>query len=58
MTNSFGDSETELIYKGQRSKKLPPIIHNVARRKLRMNLEEEEKNHAQEFETIKLYAYA
>ena len=36
MINSFGDSETELIYKGQRSKKLPPTIHNVARRKLRM----------------------
>ena len=25
MINSFGDSETELIYKGQRSKKLPLI---------------------------------
>ena len=36
MINSFGDSETELIYKGQRSKKLPPTIHNVSRRKLRM----------------------
>ena len=36
MINSFGDSETELIYKGLRSKKLPPTIHNVARRKLRM----------------------
>ncbi len=36
MIRSFGDSETELIYNGQRCKKLPPAIHNVARRKLRM----------------------
>mgnify|MGYP003298560069 FL=1 len=36
MINSFSDSETELIYKGERSKKLPPTIQNVARRKLRM----------------------
>ena len=36
MINSFGDSETELIWKGQRSTKLPPTIHNVARRKLRI----------------------
>lgn len=36
MINSFGDSETELIYKGLSSKKLPPTIHNVVRRKLRM----------------------
>ena len=35
MINSFGDSETELIYKGLKSKKLPPTIHNVARTKLR-----------------------
>jgi len=36
MIHSFGDSETALIYKGQKSKKLPPTIYNVARRKLRM----------------------
>ncbi len=36
MIRSFGDSETESIYNGLRSKKLPPTIQNVARRKLRM----------------------
>ncbi|MCR4559969.1 MAG: type II toxin-antitoxin system RelE/ParE family toxin [Bacteroidales bacterium] len=36
MIQSFGDSETELIYNGIQSKKLPPSIQNVARRKLRM----------------------
>lgn len=36
MIKSFGDSETELIYKGLQSRKLPPVIQNVARRKLRM----------------------
>lgn len=34
MIRSFEDSET--INKGERSKKLPPTIQNVARRKLRM----------------------
>lgn len=36
MIRSFGDSDTELIYNGLRSKKLPPTIQNAARRKLRM----------------------
>lgn len=36
MIRSFGDSNTELIYNGLRSKKLPPMIQNTARRKLRM----------------------
>ena len=36
MIRSFGDSETESINKGLRSKKLPPTIQNAARRKLRM----------------------
>ena len=36
MIRSFGDSETELIYKGLRSRKLPTTLQNVARRKLRM----------------------
>ena len=36
MIRSFGDSETELVYKGFRCKKIPPAIQNVARRKLRM----------------------
>ena len=33
---SFGDSETERICKGQRSRKLPNDIQHRARRKLRM----------------------
>lgn len=33
---SFSDLETELIYKGIRSKKLPFEIQKIARRKLRM----------------------
>jgi len=36
MIRSFGDSETESIYNGIKSKKLPPEIQNIARRKLRM----------------------
>ena len=36
MIETFGDKETEQIYNGTQSKKLPPTIQNVARRKLRM----------------------
>ena len=36
MIKSFGDKETEKIWKGIRSKKLPNEIQNMARRKLRM----------------------
>ncbi len=36
MIKSFGDSETEKIWRGVRSKKLPNHIQQVARRKLRM----------------------
>lgn len=36
MIKNFGDSETEKIWKGIRSKKLPSEIQSVARRKLRM----------------------
>ena len=36
MIRSFKDSETEKIYKRQRSRKLPPDIQQVALRKLRM----------------------
>lgn len=36
MIESFGDTETERIYKGQRSRKLPGDIQHRARRKLRM----------------------
>lgn len=36
MIKSFGDKETEKVWKGTFSKKLPPEIQHVARRKLRM----------------------
>lgn len=36
MIKEFGDNETELIWKGIRSKKLPIEIQEIARRKLRM----------------------
>lgn len=36
MLESFACKETELIYKGVASRKLPSEIQNVARRKLRM----------------------
>ena len=36
MIKSFADSETEKIWNGQRSRKLPGHIQNIARRKLRM----------------------
>ena len=36
MIKSFGDKETEKIWDGVRSKKLPNEIQNIARRKLRM----------------------
>ena len=36
MIKSFGDKETEKIWGGIRSRKLPSEIQNVARRKLRM----------------------
>lgn len=36
MIKEFGDKESEKIWAGIRSKKLPSEIHNVARRKLRM----------------------
>lgn len=36
MLNPFGDKETEKIWNGMRSRKLPGEIQNVARRKLRM----------------------
>lgn len=36
MIKDFGDKETEKIWQGIRSKKLPSEIQNVARRKLRM----------------------
>lgn len=36
MIKQFGDKETELIWNGIRSKKLPIEIQDIARRKLRM----------------------
>ncbi|MDX5338152.1 MAG: type II toxin-antitoxin system RelE/ParE family toxin [Cyclobacteriaceae bacterium] len=36
MIKSFGDKETEKIWNGFRSKKLPYEIQEIARRKLRM----------------------
>ncbi|MDZ7848913.1 MAG: type II toxin-antitoxin system RelE/ParE family toxin [Owenweeksia sp.] len=36
MTKSFGDAETEKIWNGQQSRKLPFAMQNVARRKLRL----------------------
>ena len=36
MIETFDNQETELVYNGIQSKKLPPSIQNVARRKLRM----------------------
>ena len=36
MIKNFGDKETEKIWNGIRSKKLPNEIQNIARRKLRM----------------------
>jgi len=36
MIQSFADPETELIWSGRRSRKLPPDIQNIALRKLRL----------------------
>ena len=36
MIRSFRDRETEKIFRRERSRKLPPSIHQVALRKLRM----------------------
>lgn len=36
MIKNFGDKESEKIWNGVRSKKLPNEIQNIARRKLRM----------------------
>jgi len=36
MIRSFGSKETEKIWNGNRSKKIPSEVHKVGRRKLRM----------------------
>lgn len=48
MIKEFGDKETEKIWNGIRSKKLPSEIQNVVRRKLRMI------NNAQEITDLKI----
>ena len=48
MIKVFGDKESEKIWNGIRSKKLPSEIQNVARRKLRMI------NNAQEVNDLRI----
>ena len=48
MIKRFGDKQTEKIWNGIRSKKLPNEIQNVARRKLRM------LNNAQEINDLRI----
>ena len=44
MIKEFGDKETELIWNGIQSKKLPNEIQDVARRKLRMIINSQDIN--------------
>jgi proteic killer suppression protein len=48
MIKSFGNKETEKIWNGQRSKKLPNEIQEIARRKLRM------LNNSQDIQDLKI----
>lgn len=48
MIKGFGDKESEKIWNGIRSKKLPSEIQNVARRKLRI------LNNAQEINDLRI----
>ena len=48
MIKEFGDKESEKIWNGNRSKKLPSEIQHVARRKLRMI------NNAQEVNDLRI----
>ncbi|MGM0479258.1 MAG: type II toxin-antitoxin system RelE/ParE family toxin [Bacteroidota bacterium] len=48
MIKGFGDRQTDKIWNGIRSKKLPTEIQNVARRKLRM------LNNAQEINDLRI----
>ncbi|EPR68906.1 type II toxin-antitoxin system RelE/ParE family toxin [Cyclobacterium qasimii] len=48
MIKSFGNRETEKIWNGQRSKKLPNEIQDIARRKLRM------LNNAQDIQDLRI----
>ena len=48
MIKSFGNKETEKVWNGKRSKKLPNDIQDVARRKLRM------LNNSQDIQDLKI----
>lgn len=48
MIKSFGSKETEKVWNGERSKKLPNEIQNIARRKLRMI------NNSQDLQDLKI----
>jgi proteic killer suppression protein len=48
MVKSFGNKETEKIWKGERSKKLPGGIQQIGRRKLRM------LNNSQDIQDLKV----
>ena len=48
MIKSFGSKETEKIWNGERSKKLPRTIQQIGRRKLRM------LNNSQDIQDLKI----
>ena len=48
MIKSFGSKETEKIWNGERSKKLPGAIQQIGRRKLRM------LNNSQDIQDLKI----
>lgn len=48
MIKSFGNKETEKVWDGERSKKLPNDIQEIARRKLRM------LNNSQDIQDLKI----
>ena len=48
MIKSFGNKETEKIWNGERSKKLPGTIQQIGRRKLRM------LNNSQDIQDLKI----
>jgi len=48
MIKSFGSKETEKIWSGERSKKLPGAIQQIGRRKLRM------LNNSQDIQDLKI----
>ena len=48
MVKSFGSKETEKIWNGERSKKLPETIQQIGRRKLRM------LNNSQDIQDLKI----